>query len=79
MVRKTRPKFCWGPAVDQHAEGCRPGRPKCRWKRSIRPSRRKCECGAYHFPHRKGGGLCSDTDQKLWLLWQTDHEERVAG
>lgn len=26
-----------------------------RWKRN---QRLKCECGGYHFPHRKGGGAC---------------------
>lgn len=23
-----------------------------------RATRLKCECGGYHFPHRKGGGAC---------------------
>ena len=23
-----------------------------------RNTRRKCVCGGYHFPHRKGGGAC---------------------
>lgn len=26
-----------------------------RWKRN---RRLKCECGGYHFPHRRGGGAC---------------------
>lgn len=23
-----------------------------------RNTRLRCDCGAYHFPHRKGGGAC---------------------
>jgi hypothetical protein len=26
-----------------------------RWKRN---RTRKCDCGGYHFPHRKGSGAC---------------------
>lgn len=28
--------------------------------RRVRPQRQVCNCGAYPFPHRKGGGGCGD-------------------
>jgi hypothetical protein len=36
-----------------HVKGCRTGRPLCRYRRPA-----ACTCGAYHFPHRAGSGLC---------------------
>lgn len=33
---------------------CRPARPQCPDMRLARPDRRPCECGAVHWPHRRG-------------------------
>lgn len=30
-------------------------RPLSYW---LRHAREKCDCGGYHFPHRRGGGAC---------------------
>jgi hypothetical protein len=38
----------------EHVPGCRPGRPKCRWARRVRESRRVCNCDLWWFPHRAG-------------------------
>ncbi len=38
-----------------HATGCRPGRPLCRWMRKKqRDKYGVCECGAVPWPHRRG-------------------------
>jgi hypothetical protein len=73
-----KPKRCWGPEVNQHAPGCRPGRPLCRWARRVRPKRRPCNCGAYHFPHRLGGGLCGHPDRLAKVMWGPPPEDREA-
>lgn len=43
---------------------CRPGRPRCKWCRTRRQKRSGkwtvCRCDNYHFPHRKGSGLCGN-------------------
>lgn len=51
-----RPRKCYGPDAARaiHAPGCRPSRPLCRFRRLAYV----CGCDAYHFPHRRGGGLC---------------------
>lgn len=51
-------KRCWGPDPKQHLRACRKARPRCRWRRALSPTRRVCECPAYHFPHRSGSGAC---------------------
>lgn len=56
----NRPEVCYGPAPHQHAKGCHPARPLCRWMRRVQPQRQMCDCGAYHFPHRRGSGACGD-------------------
>lgn len=53
-----------------HKKDCRPGRPLCRWQRRIRPQRRKCECGGYHFPHRHGSGCCVHNPAHERLQWE---------
>lgn len=58
MGRLAKPRRCFGPRDEQHACGCRRGRPLCRWRRATNPKRRPCFCPAYHFPHRDGGGRC---------------------
>lgn len=40
-----------------HVKGCRPGRPRCRYRRPV-----PCDCPAYKFPHRQGSGLCGNRD-----------------
>lgn len=32
--------------------------PSFRSRSAWRNSRLRCDCGGYHFPHRKGGGAC---------------------
>jgi hypothetical protein len=64
-----RPKRCWGAASEQHAAGCRRGRPLCRFRRKTNPKRRACFCPAYHFPHRFGGGLCGNPAAIDALIW----------
>lgn len=64
-VRRCRkpsqiPPVCWGPRPAQHALGCHPRRPRCRWRRAEHEGWETCNCAAYWFPHRKGGGLCGD-------------------
>jgi hypothetical protein len=51
---------CWGH--HGHKAGCRPGRPLCRWRRT------KCDCPAYHFPHRDGGGRCGHPE-RMQAAW----------
>jgi hypothetical protein len=47
---------CGGPRGHvEHVGGCRPGRPKCRYRRREKGI---CSCTAYHFPHREGSGAC---------------------
>ncbi len=47
---------CGGPRGHvEHVRGCRPGRPKCRYRRREKGI---CSCTAYHFPHREGSGAC---------------------
>ena len=46
------------PSRTQHAPGCRPGRPRCKWHRKVNPKWKTCNCGNMHFPHRRGSGLC---------------------
>ena len=54
---------CWGREKHKHRPGCRKGRPLCRWRRGA-----PCECGAYHYPHREGGGRCGDIEAlNTWL------------
>ena len=45
---------------------CRKGRPLCR--RSDVPRNVTCNCGAYHFPHRTGSGLCLDNPRSQQRL-----------
>lgn len=50
-----RPKLCWGAAKAQHAEGCRPARPLCRWMRKVQAAKYgRCQCGTPPWPHRRG-------------------------
>ena len=46
---------------------CRKARPRCRNMRAKSLKYELCECGAYHFPHRKGSGLCRN-QMRLWLI-----------
>lgn len=54
---------CTGPEPHRHVNGCRVGRPKCRWRR--RPT--MCWCCAYHYPHRDGGGRCNPRIMDLFV------------
>jgi hypothetical protein len=59
MTAAMKSARCYGPCAAKvtHTKRCRPGRPLCRWRRLVRWG--ICwSCGAYHFPHRLGGGLC---------------------
>lgn len=63
-IVRAWPKHCHvSPCgtVESHKRNCRPGRPLCRWRRA--PS--KCGCDAYHYPHRRNGGLCNETNR--WI------------
>ena len=64
------PKWCWGPRATQHIKGCHPKRPKCGYRRKFYTKKYgpPCECGVYHFPHRKGSGLCGNPRREFeWL------------
>lgn len=45
----------------------------------VREVQKMCDCGAYHFPHRAGGGLCGSEedrpDLKLELERRIDSQE----
>ena len=42
-----------------HMPECRPGRPLCRWMRTVQFGKYGvCCCDAYPFPHRHGSGRC---------------------
>ncbi len=58
-MKSLRPKCCYGAAPSQHAAYCRPGRPRCRWRRREAGI---CSCGAYHYPHRTGSGRCGNLE-----------------
>ena len=55
-----KPKQCYGPRPEQHASGCRPGRPLCRWRRAKSEKYRPCCCGIYGYPHRINSGRCGN-------------------
>lgn len=44
----------------KHAPGCRPGRPRCAAMRAKNRKWKTCNCGCYHYPHRKGSKLCRE-------------------
>jgi hypothetical protein len=71
---RLRPRQC---NQYEHAKGCRPGRPLCRWMRRVRADKRGvCDCPAYHFPHRRGSGLCGHPE-RFWedySKWLEAHE-----
>lgn len=48
------PAKCCGPGKHQHAKGCHPARPRCRWRRAKLAKRATCNCGTPHYPHRVG-------------------------
>lgn len=86
-MKSEAPRSCFGPdaARAHHARGCRPGRPLCRFMRVRRDNRRPCGCDAYHFPHRKGSGQCSNPYHTFMSLedWrsyraQQAHAEHAA-
>lgn len=61
----SKPKRCWGnEGKVHHCAGCRPARPLCRWMRAMVRKYAACHCGAYHFPHRYGSGLCGKAGHK---------------
>lgn len=35
--------------------------------RQKKANQKKCTCGAYHYPHRSGSGLCG-SPEKMWDL-----------
>lgn len=39
--------------------GCRPARPLCAKMRAKTLKYQACDCGAYHYPHRRGSGRCN--------------------
>lgn len=50
------PRRCEAATI--HARGCHPKRPRCRWRRQANQKWKLCNCGAYHFTHRRGSGRC---------------------
>lgn len=58
MKRGERPKRCTGPAWREHALGCHPRAPRCKWRRKAHERWKPCNCGAMHYAHRVGSGLC---------------------
>ncbi len=51
-----------------------PSKGSRRWRRN---QRLKCECGGYHFPHRRGGGACahSKTCRLHWAIRGGDPDD----
>lgn len=38
-----------------------------------------CDCGGYHFPHRKGGGACEHSPRvEYYLALRADEPEPLA-
>ena len=62
----------------EHAPGCRPGRPLCRWMAKMKPRYHVCFCDAYWFPHRSGSGLCGDPEKQC-ARYFGPYEEEAAG
>ena len=62
-----KPRVCHGRRPEQHARGCRRGRPLCRWRRAENPKRRACGFDAYHFPHRIESGRCGNLEA-MWAF-----------
>jgi hypothetical protein len=63
---------------------CRKARPLCGTMRAKTLKYKKCDCGSYHFPHRRSSGACvhaKDAERKQWEKhtgtdWETG--EKVA-
>lgn len=73
------PEKCEGPGKYQHAKGCHPKRPKCRWRRKLLPNRQVCECGMIPYPHRIGsvdwkhGGVCVHHPEFDRIMFEMTH------
>lgn len=60
-----RPKKCWSCGYTRFYVD--------KWM--IRRGReQKCNCGGYHFPHRKNGGFCYESPQAE-ARWAQRHDE----
>lgn len=76
---------CFGNgSAAYHAKGCRPGRPLCRWRRDGDAKYGVCTCPAYHFPHRRGGGLCAEgsggkMNELMWGRGEGDDDDAREG
>lgn len=46
--------------------------------RALNPKWQTCECGAYHYPHRKGSGLCGRPERIWELMDQPMRNGKVA-
>lgn len=57
MARRDACWRCGASGKVAHAHGCRPGRPRCKYRRPV-----PCDCPAYRFPHRASSGICGDRD-----------------
>ena len=79
----SKPKRCWGnEGAVHHCAGCRPARPLCRWMRALVRKYSVCTCGAYHFPHRAGSGMCGSREALNELVWgrgDGQHDEGGKG
>lgn len=60
-TRRTGYKRCSDTA---HVVGCHPARPRCKFMRRVQPQRQVCNCDAYLFPHRAGGGHCGKPERR---------------
>lgn len=71
----SHPKICYGPNPGQHAKGCRPGRPLCRWRRREAAKYRVCDCGKVWFPHRLGWCQSGAADRYAFRKMYGDENE----
>ncbi len=67
----ARRDACWRRCdrTEFHCPGCRPGRPRCRYRRAQLAGKKAggrevppCDCPAYAFPHRAQGGICGNRE-----------------
>jgi hypothetical protein len=66
MTHRRKPRA--GCPFAKCLKACRPGRPLCKLTRGLNPKWITCQCDAYPFPHRFGGGLCQNEQAKNLLM-----------
>lgn len=69
------PDKCEGPGEYQHAKGCHPRRPKCRWRRRDHHIQRPCNCAQIPYPHRISSidrrfGACLHRVDHVRVTWE---------